>query len=150
MERTSWEQLLNRAIAKEQEAFSNYQTLAKWVSNPGGKRMLSELAEEERRHKEILEGWKEGKVEGKGPSSLPDSGLLREGRDFRVDKDLTPEEAVRLAIREEERAFSFYQDLSRGLEEGEAKTLAERLAAEEKNHRLRLEALLEDQVFQEM
>jgi len=150
MERRSWEQILNRAIAKEQEAFSNYRALAKWVDNPGGKQMLSELAEEERRHKEILEGWKEGKMRGKPPSSLPDSRLLVEGRDFKVDKDLTPEEAVRLAIREEERAFSFYQDLSRGLEEGETKILSERLAGEEKKHRLRLEALLGSQIFQEM
>ncbi|MDH7500514.1 MAG: ferritin family protein [candidate division NC10 bacterium] len=150
MERTSWEQLLNRAIAKEQEAFSNYQALAKWVNDPGGKQMLSELAQEEKSHREILEGWKQGKMKGGLSSSLPDSGLLAEGRDFKVDKDLTPQEAVRLAIREEERAFSFYQDLSRGLEEGEVKKLAERLAAEEKRHRSRLEALLGSQVLQEM
>jgi rubrerythrin len=89
-------------------------------------------------------------MKGSLPSFLPDSGMLSEGRDFKLDKDLTPEEAVRLAIREEERAFSFYQSLSKGLEEGEAKIVAEQLAAEEKKHRLRLESLLGEQIFQEM
>jgi len=150
MEKMNWEQILNRAIAKEQEACSNYQALAKWVSYPGSKQMLSELAEEEQRHKEILEGWRRGEMKGNPPSLLPDSGALSEGRDFKLDKDLSPEEAVRLAIREEERAFSFYQDLSKGLEEGEARVVAEQLAGEERKHRLRLEALLGEQIFQEM
>ena len=136
MDNMSWEQILNRAIAKEQEAYSNYNALASWVRNPGGQQMLRDLAEEERSHQEILERWQAGKMPGNPPPSLADLGGGGDSGDFKVDKDLTPEEAVRLAIREEELAFSFYRSLSESLE-GETRDLAKRLAAEEQRHKVK-------------
>lgn len=150
MEEMTWEQILNRAIAKEQEASSNYQALAKRVSHPGSQQMLAELAEEEKRHKEILEGWRGGKVKGCPLASLPDLGVAGQQRDVKFDQDLTPEEAVRLAIREEEMAFAFYEQLAKGLEQAESRALSERLAAEERRHKFRLERMLEEEILQEM
>ena len=74
MERMTWEQILNRAIAKEREAHSNYLALAGWVKDPGSQQMLRDLAEEERKHKEILEKWQGGKIPGSPPSYLARSG----------------------------------------------------------------------------
>jgi rubrerythrin len=142
MERMTWEQILNRAIAKEGEAHSNYLALAGWVRDPGSQQMLRDLAEEERKHKEILEKWQGGKIPGSPPPTLPDLGVAGNRRDFKLDKDLTPEEAVRAAIREEEMAHSFYESLGKSLEEGEAQAFARRLAAEEQKHKFKLESLL--------
>jgi rubrerythrin len=86
----TWEEILNRAIAKEEEAYSNYHAMAKRASNPGTQTMFNELAEEE------------------GSS------------------------------------------LAKGLEETETRCVAERLAAEERGHRTKLERLLEEEMFQEM
>ena len=146
----TWEEILNRAIGKEEEAYSNYHAMAKRASNPGTQTMFNELAEEEARHKAILTNWKSGKFPGCSISSLADLGGIGEGRDTKFDRDLSPEEAVRLAIREEERAFAFYSSLAKGLEEEESRCLAERLAAEERGHRTKLERLLEEEIFQEM
>jgi len=146
----TWEEILNRAIGKEEEAYSNYHAMAKRASNPGTRTMFNELAEEEARHKAILTNWKSGKFPGCSISSLADLGGIGEGRDTKFDRDLNPEEAVRLAIREEERAFAFYSSLAKGLEEEESRCLAERLAAEERGHRTKLERLLEEEIFQEM
>jgi rubrerythrin len=146
----TWEEILNRAIAKEEEAYSNYHAMAKRASNPGTQTMFNELAEEEGRHKAILTNWKSGKFPGCSLSSLADLGGMGEGRDMKFDHDLTPEEAVRLAIQEEERAFAFYSSLAKGLEETETRCVAERLAAEERGHRTKLERLLEEEMFQEM
>jgi rubrerythrin len=146
----TWEEILNRAIAKEEEAYSNYHVMAKRASNPGTQTMFNELAEEEGRHKAILTSWKSGKFPGCSLSSLADLGGMGEGRDMKFDHDLTPEEAVRLAIQEEERAFAFYSSLAKGLEETETRCVAERLAAEEHGHRTKLERLLEEEMFQEM
>jgi rubrerythrin len=146
----TWEEILNRAIGKEEEAYSNYHAMAKRASNPGTQTMFNELAEEEARHKAILTNWKSGKFPGCSISSLADLGGIGEGRDTKFDRDLSPEEAVRLAIREEERAFAFYTSLAKGLEEEESRCLAERLAAEERGHRTKLERLLEEEIFQEM
>lgn len=150
MENMTWEQILNRAIAKEQEACSNYTALAGWMRNPGTRQMLTELAEEEQKHKDLLENWREGHIKGTPPSSLPDLGVIGNRHDFKFDRDLNPEEAVRFAIREEERAFAFYDDLAKALEEEGAKSLAERLAAEERRHKFKLESLLGDEIFREM
>ncbi len=146
----TWEEILNRAIAKEEEAYSNYHAMAKRASNPGTQTMFNELAEEEGRHKAILTKWKTGKFPGCPLSSLADLGGTSEGGDMKFDRDLTPEEAVRLAIREEERAFAFYSSLAKGLEETESRCVAERLAAEERGHRTKLERLLEEEMFREM
>jgi rubrerythrin len=146
----TWEEILNRAIAKEEEAYSNYHAMAKRASNPGAQTMFNGLAEEEGRHKAILTNWKSGKLPGCPLSSLADLSGIGEGRDIKFDRDLTPEEAVRLAIQEEGRAFAFYSTLAKGLEDAEAKCLAERLAAEERGHRSKLERLLEEEMFQEM
>ena len=146
----TWEEILNRAIGKEEEAYSNYHAMAKRASNPGTQTMFNELAEEEARHKAILTNWKSGKFPGCSISSLADLGGIGEGRDTKFDRDLNPGEAVRLAIREEERAFAFYSSLAKGLEEEESRCLAERLAAEERGHRTKLERLLEEEIFQEM
>ena len=146
----TWEEILNRAIGKEEEAYSNYHAMAKRASNPGTQTMFNELAEEEARHKAILTNWKSGKFPGCSISSLADLGGIGEGRDTKFARDLNPEEAVRLAIREEERAFAFYSSLAKGLEEEESRCLAERLAAEERGHRTKLERLLEEEIFQEM
>ena len=99
----TWEEILNRAIGKEEEAYSNYHAMAKRASNPGTQTMFNELAEEEARHKAILTNWKSGKFPGCSISSLADLGGIGEGRDTKFARDLNPEEAVRLAIREEER-----------------------------------------------
>jgi rubrerythrin len=138
----SWEQVLARAIAKEEEARSNYRVLASWVKDPGTRQILTELAEEEGRHKEMLEGWREGQLPSIPPPSGEGPDLLAPGPDFSLDRDLSPEEAVRLAIREEEMAFSFYQALSSSLE-GRTRELVERLAGEERRHRMGLKSLLE-------
>ena len=146
----TWDEILNRAIGKEEEASSNYQSMAKRASNPGTQTMFRELAKEEEKHRTILTKWKSGRFPGCPASSLAEVSGIGEGRDIKFDRDLTPEEAMRLAIREEERAVAFYGSLAKGLEDAEARCLAERLAAEEEGHRSKLEKLLEEEIFQEM
>lgn len=146
----TWDEILNRAIGKEEEASSNYQSMAKRTSNPGTQTMFRELAEEEEKHRVILTKWKIGKFPGCPASLLADVSGMGKGHDIKFDRDLTPEEATRLAMREEERAVAFYSSLAKGLEDPEARCLAERLAAEEEGHRSKLEKLLEEQIFQEM
>ena len=75
MAQMSWDQILNRAIAKEQEANSNYMALSKRVVHPGSRQMLTELAREEQGHKEILEAWRDEKIQGTPPVHLPELGV---------------------------------------------------------------------------
>jgi len=146
----TWEEILNRAMAKEEEAYSSYRALANRVANPGTQTLFNELAEEEGRHKGILTRWKTGEFPGCPASSLADLGEMGKSGDIKFDRDLTPEEAVRLAIQEEERAAAFYSALAGSLEDPGARCLAERLATEERAHRTKLESMLEEQIFQEM
>jgi len=72
--------VLDDAIALEERAWKSYTEAGKRVSDPSGKEILGLLAEEERKHTQILEEMKNGTYsELKGPPLLKEVRGLVEG-----------------------------------------------------------------------
>ena len=56
MELNNFKEVLTFAIRKEAEAYNLYTTYSQLVKTPGLKRMFEELALQEKKHREILQG----------------------------------------------------------------------------------------------
>jgi rubrerythrin len=72
------------------------------------------------------------------------------GFDLKVDKNTSPAEAARLALRQEQRARKFYEDCARVMEHPAAKKMFEFLADEEKKHETLIQREIDNHFLQEM
>ena len=149
MESMTVKQLLARAIGKEQEAYLFYLSMAKLVNNPGTKQMLTELAEEELQHKKRLECLDLRKIGSLKTGEIKDLGIERYLSESPASPDMTPSDALRFAMKEEEDAHKFYLYLLESATDPEVKSLAEALAREESKHKLKLEKMWDEEVFKE-
>ena len=74
-----------------------------------------------------------------------------EGRfDLKVDKNTSPADAARIALKQEERARQFYEQCARVMTDPGAKKMFEFLASEEKKHEALLRKELDTSFMQEM
>jgi rubrerythrin len=143
------EEILDFAIAREQEAHDFYQDLAKKAERPGMEGLFTQFAREELGHKAKLEGIK------KGSRSLTPSKQVVDLKigDYLVDVEptatLTYQNALILAMKKEKAAFQLYTDLAAETEDAEVKQIFEGLAQEEAKHKLRFEVEYDDMILTE-
>ncbi|TFH42825.1 MAG: hypothetical protein E4G96_02605, partial [Chrysiogenales bacterium] len=64
MDNKTIEYVIEKAIAREEEAFAFYTGLYKTVEDPTARDALQFLAEEEKKHKEFLMAYRDGNVGG--------------------------------------------------------------------------------------
>ena len=139
------------AIQKEIDAYKLYMDTAIKVASSGTKKMLEELALQEKGHQKILEKVVlEDSFEGLG-ANIPQNSLGI--AEFLVASEIkanaTPQEVLIFAMKEEEKAFNFYTDLKAHFVGTELEGLFDGLAKEEKGHKTKLEQEYEDNVLRE-
>jgi rubrerythrin len=132
-------EVLGVAIRSEVEAHRFYTRILKRVQNPILREKLSRLAGEEKRHRQILEE-RYKKSSGEEYPPLPAKGGP-EGKG-QISRNLTPEEVLKLAIRMERQAASFYQREAQKSMDLSGSFMLEYLADFERNHERSLEAEL--------
>ena len=143
------EEILDFAIAGEQEAHDFYMDLAKKVERPGMEGLFTQFAREELGHKAKLENIKKGARSFAPAKKVVD---LKIG-DYLVDVDptvtLTYQNALILAMKRERAAFQLYTDLAAQSDDAEVKQIFEGLAQEEAKHKLRFEVEYDDMILTE-
>jgi rubrerythrin len=72
------------------------------------------------------------------------------GFDLKVDRNTSPSEAARIALRQEQRARKFYEDCARVMEHPAARKMFEFLAGEEKKHEALIQKEIDSHFLQEM
>lgn len=135
------EQALQLAIDAEINAYNLYMDTLKKVSSVGTKKMLTELADQELGHRRLLEKVVEKEnYEILGKNIPQDSQGISE---FLVvselSRDTTPQDVMIFAMKEEQKAFNFYTDLKNYFAGSNLEALFNRLAAEEQQHKIKLE-----------
>ncbi len=135
------------AMEAEKEAHQAYAKAAKMTKNPKGKDMFQQLAEFEMNHfrklKDLLKS-----LEEKGEWILYEGTSLQQKKiPLKTEKpkgeDLSDLEALKMAIREEQKAQNYYRSLSELTKDPRGKDMYKRLAKEEALH----EKLLNDQYY---
>ena len=153
MEFRSVDDVLDFAIANEEEAFAFYNDLAHKVKRPGMHEVFQQFALEEKGHKEKLLAVKRdgapdllGASSAGGPVDLKMSDYLV---DVKPKEDMDYQDALILAMKKEKAAFRLYTDLARQAGSGALRALFETLAEEEAKHKLRFEIEYDEYVLQE-
>jgi len=148
MRLNSVEEILLFAIRKEADAAMTYRIAAD-RANPGVKKYFEELAEEEEKHKNRLEKFdvkKIGRIKLKETKGL---GLGERMEDIPFGPQLTYEELLRIAIKNEEKSLRLYTSTAKLVTDSNLKKLLLILAKEESTHKERLEKIYDEEILKE-
>lgn len=143
--------ILDTAIYKEIAANAFYVAGQRKTDDPGAKVLMKELAEEELRHAQWLKDLREKGWEKQDwhPEKVPDLKISEylTGGDTLEGAGL--QDTLIFAMKREQQSIEFYSKMMSVMRDKAAKHLCQRLVNEELKHKLRLEILYDDQVYQE-
>jgi rubrerythrin len=145
----SVDEILDFAIAQEEQAAQFYTDLAGTVERPWMSQIFKEFAQEEKGHKKKLQEVKDGKRLLHAETKVLDlklSDYLVEGE---PDAKMDYQQALVLAMKKEKKAFKMYTDLAAAATEPGVQSLFLSLAQEEAKHKLRFEVEYDDFVMSE-
>ncbi|HDZ25350.1 MAG TPA: rubrerythrin, partial [Candidatus Aminicenantes bacterium] len=133
----TFEDFIEFAIKREEEAIKAYGDLAGIAKTPGLKKFLLDLQEEERNHKKLLQDITEEKVDSLEIKEVDDLKIS----DYLVEEapspDMNFQDLLILAAKKEQKAVDLYSDLERKVSKKELKKLFEFLIQQEKSHKLK-------------
>jgi len=141
--------ILDFAVQREEEAAAAYGRMRDMVREASLKELMTDLQNEEMKHKELLLG-----LAGVKPESLPIKPVVdMKISDYLVadppHADMTFQDLLILAAQKEQKAVDLYTDLRRRVTEVEHIRLFDFLISQEKNHKLKLESEYETRVLGE-
>jgi rubrerythrin len=141
--------VIDMAIEREEEAFAFYQNLYRKVEDPQAKETLQFLSNEERKHKEFLENYRQGGmgVEGLRMTDVVDYKIAEHLSKPDIQKNMETKDIYLVAAHRELNSFNFYQSLANMHPDGKAKSIFLRMANEEKKHKEKVEYLYSNTAF---
>ncbi len=142
----SFEDIINFAIEKEQEAVAFYEDAATQETYSGAKKAFQEFAQEERKHEALLKGLLSGetKLGDYKFEWIPDIKRSNYLETMTYEKGMSYADILRLAMKREEKALQLYRDLSEKTDNPELLNVLKMLRQEEAKHKLGLETLYDD------
>jgi rubrerythrin len=146
---TEMEAIIKSAITQEELSHEFYIRMAEAVSHADTKETFQYLAKEELEHKHFLQGCltPQGcKLVGQ-PQDVHLAELL-EAPTFHPD--LSPKEALVIAMKREEGSHRFYQALAALQPPGEIRNFLEKMAQVELSHKEKMEYLYDNTAFPEV
>jgi rubrerythrin len=136
------------AIEAEKDAYQAYSKAAKKTKNPKGKEMFQQLSEFEMNHyqrlKDLLKSLQEkGEWILYGGTSFKKVAIPLKVEKVKGQEQLTDMDALRMAIREEKKAQTYYRSMAELTKDPRGRDMYKRLADEEALH----EKILNDQYY---
>ncbi len=141
--------IIEPAIQKEQDSYDFYLDLHGRVDDPFAKETLIFVAGEEKKHKEFLINYRNGRY---GPASLP----MTQTVDYKIaeylakpdlEKNMLSKDVYLVAAHRELQSYNLYRDLAKIQPAGEARELLLRMAGEELGHKEKMEYLYANTAF---
>jgi rubrerythrin len=145
--RNQMRKALDFAIAKENEAEAFYKEWSQKAKDPAVKGLFSELAGIEHGHAEMLSRITPEEMSATRHSAVSELGLSELLIDVKASPKVNFQEALILAMKREESAVKLYTRLAEF--NGEAQSLFEALAREERRHKAKLEAEYDEYILTE-
>ena len=149
MSENKLDEILDFAIAREQEAHDFYVDLAEKARSSSMRDVFAGFASEELGHKHKLESIKGGKREFAPSKAVMDLKISSYVVDVEPDGDLDYQHVLILAMKREKAAFKLYSDLAAAVEDPSIKTAMLALAQQEAKHKLRFEVEYDDEILKE-
>jgi len=148
MQEAEYRKILSDAVGKEVEAYNFYAGAAQKTQDRILKSIFTELADEEKKHRSLLEGY----LKNQTPVRFNPS------KDYKVSNtverpplslSMKPVDAVALAMKKEEDAMNLYRELATCSMDPEQKDVFLSLSNMEMGHKTRLENIYTNMAFPE-
>jgi rubrerythrin len=144
MDVTTFEKIVDMAIANEIEAWQFYQAAAAKIKEPYLKEMFQGFAKEEKGHERLLRDILTKKTMALNFNETTDYKVAETIDEPRLSVDMKPADAIALAMKKEERAMNGYTQLAAACSDDAQKKVFVDLAAMERGHKLALEQMFVD------
>jgi rubrerythrin len=142
-------EILDFAIAREEEAAAFYRELAGRMEWPWMTKTFEEFAREEDGHKAKLLGIKEGKLAPLPARKITNLKIGDYLVDVEASGDLDYQNALIVAMKREKKSFKLYMDLADVTDDANLRSLFLVLAQEEAKHKLRFELEYDEHILTE-
>ncbi len=143
------QEILDFALDKEDASYRLYHEAAEKAGSISGRKMFQEMAEEEAGHQRLIARLDREIVARYTFPRVPDLKIGDYLHEVTYRPDMTFQEILIFAMKEEERAFRLYRQAETMTSDPELKRMLLMLANEEKRHKFALEALYDDKVLTE-
>lgn len=151
MEQNTLKEILDTATQFESDAHAFYSQAVDIVKDPSAKELLKEFASVELKHKEKLENFDLTKIEEQH-LNINNSQDLHIS-EYLLDKEVAPDSTVQdimiHAMKREQKAYEFYRNMSKVVTCIEVRDLFDELAAEELEHKSKIETEYDDVIYKE-
>jgi rubrerythrin len=143
------EEILEKAIQKEIDSQNLYRTLRNRVKDKDARDALQDLAKYEKEHQLILERYRRGELkEGAlGRNDVIDYRIAEHLEQPEISPGMGLKEVFLLAANREKASHEFYLGLAEIHPQGEVRRMLERLAAQELEHKQKVESLYTEVAF---
>jgi rubrerythrin len=142
------DEILDHAIAREEEAAALYTDLAERVERPGMRAALLEFAQEEQGHKLHLESIKAGQLPALTVREVQGLGIAESLDAPEASDNMTYAESLAFVIKAEQAAHELYTSLAEATDDPNLASVFEALASEEAKHKRRFELEYDDVVLE--
>lgn len=143
----SVDEVLDFAIAREQEAYDFYTLWADKMENKWIREAFKDFAREETKHKDILSRAKQGGTLKPSEKKITDLKIADYLIDVIPGPDMNYQNALIVAMKREKASYMLYNDLAQSAAHGDLRDTLMALSQEEAKHKLRLETLYEKEVL---
>lgn len=149
MTHSNFEEIIQFAIKREEEAARGYGEMMSLAKTPGLKKLLTELQDEEHNHKTLLQNLTEEKIGSLKMADVADLKISDYLIEEPLSEDMTFQDLLIFAAKKEQKAVEMYSDLAGKSTDEEQKKLFEFLVSQEKSHKLKLETEYDKHVLEE-
>lgn len=146
---TAIKDVIQMAISREVESYTYYRTISDKVKDTNLKNLFNELAGDETKHRQFLEGLLAKDVKELHITGSKDYKVSDTLQTPKLTPDLKPLDGLVLAIKKELEAMQMYTQLANSTDDFVQKSLFQNLAAMESGHKARLEDLYVEMAFPE-
>lgn len=144
MDISAYRQIIDFAIANEMEAQRFYADASQKSSDPHLKAMFAQFAQEELRHRELLQRIAANETVARYFDGEADFKVSETVDKPKLSTAMKPAEAIALAMKNEEEAMRQYTRLAEACSDAQQKNVFLDLAAMERGHKRKLEAAFVD------
>ena len=144
MKQSVYDDILEQAIRGEIEAAQFYSDVAEKSDNAYLKELFQTFSEEEKKHRQILESFRDDPSAAISFEKVPDFHVAETVDEPALSIDMTPADAIALAMKKEEAAMRNYTELAEVCTNPDRKKLFTELAAMERGHKNKLESAFVD------
>jgi len=140
------EDIIAYAVEKEREAAEFYETLSKKEEFSAAKKTFADFALEERKHEALFAdlGSNVEKLEAYDYKWIPDIKRSNYMTELTYEPGMAYVDILRLAMKREEQALQFYNDIAGKVEDEQFTKACKFLAQEEAKHKNILETIYDD------